>query len=218
MPGSWELPPSVFCYTLHVDTVTFHWSAGLRRLRIPGPHQDVMGISGMPFDHARNAAVQHGLNSGADYIFSLDSDVIPPPDAIYRLLSHKKPVVSGLYCRRSPPHTVPVAIRNGSWATDLRANALEEVELVGAGCLLVRREVFEQVPPQRQGKPWFDWRVDLRDIENMGPHLSEDFTWCVHIRNHQIPVLVDTSVKCLHIGYGEASPGQFLPIGSTPAA
>ncbi len=216
MSGCWETPPSVFTYVLHVDTVTFHWANGIRRLRIPGPFQEVMGISGMPFDHARNTAVMHGLNLGADYIFSLDSDVIPPPDAIHRLLARNQPIVSGMYCRRSPPHAVPVAMRNGGWMTEFTPGALEEVELVGAGCLLVRREVFERVPPQRAGKPWYDWRVDLRDLQDMGPHLSEDFTWNHHVRSHGYKVYVDTSVQCLHVGYSEASFGQLLPVGSTP--
>lgn len=215
---AWEIPPSVFCYTLFVDSVHFNWAAGLRRLKIPGPFQDFHGVTGMPYDHGRNTAVQTGLSLGADYIFSLDSDVVCPPDTIYRLLSHKQPIVSGLYFRRSPPHSVPVAIRNGGWAVDLKPNALEEVDLIGAGCLLVHRSVFESVPHQRQGKPWFDWRVDLKDVPELGPHLSEDFTWNHHVRQHGFKVLVDTSVQCLHLGFAEASWGRLLPAGSTSAA
>lgn len=216
MPGAWELQPDVFCYTLHVDVVTFHWAAGIRRLRIPGRFQDIMGVSGMPFDHARNTATAHALAVGADYVFSLDSDVIPPPDTIYRLLRHNLPIVSGVYHRRSPPHAVPVCMRNGGWAVDLKPNCLEEVELVGSGCLLIRRDVLESVPAQRAGKRWFDWRVDLRELEDMGPHLSEDFTWNAWVRKHGYKIMVDTSIQCLHVGYAEASAGTFLPIGSTP--
>ena len=219
MSGAWETEPSVFVYCLHVDTVTFNWAAGIRRLQIPGPFKEVVGLTGMPYDMGRNTACQRGLELGADYVMSVDSDVIPPPDTIYRLIRHNLPFVSGMYCRRSPPHAVPVMMVNNAWVTNFVPNSLVEVDLVGAGCLLLRRDFLESIPPQRpeQGKHWFDWRVDQKSIPGIKlPPLSEDFTLCVHAKNYGIKTFVDTSIKCLHVGYAEASLGQFLPLGSTP--
>ncbi len=46
---------------------------------------------------ARNALRKKVLEEGYDYLFSFDQDVIPPKDAIKKLLSHNLPLISGLY-------------------------------------------------------------------------------------------------------------------------
>src|SRR5579885_3535544 len=117
MPPSWEIKQNrkVLLYSIHVEETTMKWSAAFKRLIIPGDFFFVP--SGMPFDHARNTAVHRFLNSPYEYLFSLDSDVCAPPDTILRLLSYDLPIVSGMYCRRSPPHAVPVMIKNGQWVT-----------------------------------------------------------------------------------------------------
>lgn len=219
MAGAWELKASnrVCTVILHVETVTFHWALALRRLILPGP--EPRGVSGLPFDHARNMGVQMMLESGSDYLFFLDSDVMPPADAVLRLLRWNLPLVSGMYCRRSPPHTLPVMMRGGQWVTDLPSdpnNPLTEVELVGAGCLLIHRSVFEKMRqlPHRPGKPWFDWRSDLQGQVPMGEATSEDYTFCNTVRKALgVPILVDTSIRCLHVGYAEADYGTFFPLG-----
>lgn len=149
--------------------------------------------------------------------FMLDSDVIPPPDTILRLLKHDKPVISGVYCRRSPPHGVPVMIKNGNWVTQFPTNSVIEVDFVGAGCLLIRRDVLEKLPPIMPGRHWFSWQVDLKGVVPPGENVSEDFAFNIQCRKKLgIPTLVDTSIQCLHVGLAEASYGKLLPVGSTP--
>jgi hypothetical protein len=215
MAGAWEIRDSnlVVCGILHTEVTTMAWSLGFRNLQIPGP---VLPLTGMPFDHARNVACQKALEIGAQYIFFLDSDVVPPHDAIYRLISHRQPIISGVYCRRSPPVAVPVLIRNGTWFTVPPNSGIVEIDLVGAGCLLIHRSLLESLPPQRPGKRWFDWRVDMQGILPPGECLSEDFTYCQHVRRHGHKVLCDTSIQCRHIGYGEATYGQFKPLETIP--
>jgi hypothetical protein len=153
--GSWEIKSQkqVLVGILHTDTTTIAWSFGLRNLIIPG---HVIGVSGMPFDHARNSIVRTCLDNGYEWCFFLDSDVVPPNDAIIRLMAHNQPIISGVYHRRSHPVAVPVMLRNGMWLTQYPANKVIEVDLVGCGCMLYHRSVFEKLPPQRPGKPWFD--------------------------------------------------------------
>lgn len=216
MAGSWEIKRnnSVLCGILHVDTTTIAWSFGLRNLIVPG---QIIGLAGMPYDHARNTACQHCLAGGFDWMFFLDSDVIPPRDTVLRLIAHNKPIISGMYCRRSPPHGVPVMIRHGQWVTNFRPGEIVEVDLVGAGCLLIHRTVLESLPHSRPGKPWFDWRVDLMGIDPEGCALSEDFVFCKNVREKLgIPILVDTSIRCRHVGYAEADLGNFKPCEATP--
>lgn len=218
MPGSWEIKEAnkVLCYTLHTDLTTIAWAYGLRNLQIAG---QCIGLSGMPFDQARNTACRHCLEGGYEWLFSLDSDVIPPRDTINRLIAHQLPICSALYCRRSPPHAVPVMIKNGQWVTSYVPGSMVEVDLVGAGALLIHRSVLEKLPPQRpqMGKHWFDWRVDCAGILPQGECLSEDFTFCVAARRDLgIRVWVDTSLVCRHVGFGEAAPGSFMPLNCTP--
>lgn len=217
MPGFWELPKSVLCAILHTDATTVGWAFGLRNLQVPG---QVIGLAGMPFDMARNTACMRALDMGVDNLLFLDSDVIPPPDAVHRLLRHNLPIVSGVYCRRSPPHSVPVMLKGGQWVYDLPDDKkipgypLLEVDLVGAGCLLISTDVLRSLPPQRSGCHWFDWRVHLRGTEGHPPEtcLSEDFTFNVHAKKHGVPTLVDVSIRCKHVGNAEFGYKSVAPL------
>lgn len=218
MPGAWEIMKrnSVLVGVLHVDTTTVAWSLGLRSLIIPGP--EPMCLAGMPFDHARNMASMRLLESGLDYLFFLDSDVVPPRDTILRLMSYKQPIVSGVYCRRSPPASIPVMLKNGAWYDAKPNTGIHEVDLVGAGCLLISREVIQNLPPQRPGKHWFDWRVDMQGILPHHECLSEDFTFCHHARQNGYRILVDTGIQCKHVGLAQATYGKFEPLDLVAAA
>lgn len=215
MAASWEIlaQRKVLVAILHTETVTVGWALGLRNLQVPG---HVLVLSGMPYDHARNAACEHALREGYESVFMLDSDVIPPPDAILRLMAHKTDIVSGVYCRRSPPHGVVVAIKDGQWVSrypEPGENPVIEVDLVGAGCLLMSRRFLENMPPLRPGKRWFDWRVDMAGhLPPDMPCLSEDFCLMHHARVAGYKVLLDTSVRCKHVGLAEAGLGSFLPL------
>lgn len=220
---SWEYKAKnkVFTYILTVETVSTHWALGLRRLQIPGPEPVI--IAGMPFDHARNEGMRAFLQSDCEYCFALDSDVIPPVDAIHRLLAWNKPIVSGMYCRRSPPHAIPVMMRNHQWVTELPTdprNPLVEVDLVGNGCMLISRQLAEEFPKvanPRPGKPWYDWRVDMKGFMPPQECLSEDYTFNYLVRTRMgIPIYVDTSIRCRHVGYAEADYNVFVPLGALP--
>ncbi len=226
MPGAWEIREAnqMLVGILHTDLTSIAWSFGLRNLIIPGRNDlrsfyPFMPVAGMPFDHARNAVVQRAIQMGVEWIAFLDSDVVPPHDAFVRLLAHKYPLISGMYCRRSPPHAVPVMIRNGQWVTQFRPGETIEVDYVGAGCLLTHRSLYERLPPQRPqaGRPWYDWRVDCQGVLPPGECLSEDFTFCQAVKRHLgISVRVDTSIACKHVGLAEATYGDFRPLDCAP--
>lgn len=212
MPASWELTPRVLCGILHVDIVPIAWAFGLRKL-LP-LDMPIMPVTGRPYDHARNSICQTALDHGFEYVFMLDSDVIPPPDTIPRLLAHRKPIISGVYHRRSPPHGLPVMCRNGQFLTQYPANSIIEVDVVGAGCLLIHRSVLEQMQPSdpKRGRHWFDWKVDMAHLLPPGEGMSEDFVFCLKARKELgIPILVDTGIQCRHVGLSEAYFGGMKP-------
>lgn len=230
MPGSWEIRKSnsVLIGILHVDVTTVAWSFGVRNLIVPGREELRMfppfqPVAGMPFDHGRNSICKAVLDLGAEWLFFLDSDVIPPKDALVRLIAHQKPIISGVYHRRSPPEGIAVMLKGTvgpdgkpavQWMTQYPPNQVIEVDLVGAGCLLIHRSVLERLPPQRkeQGKHWFDWRVDCKGILPEHECLSEDFTFNTWAKRHGYKILVDTSIQCRHAGFGEATYNSFKPL------
>ena len=87
-----------------------------------------------------------------------------------------------------------------------------EVDYVGAGCLLIHRDVLNSLQPLSPRCRWFEWRCDRTDL----PHLertSEDFTFCKHARNHGYKIYVDTGIQCRHAGFGESGiGGTFKPL------
>lgn len=211
MPGAWEGGggKGVLVTVLKGrETVAAEWADAWRNLVFPAG-SDYIKPSGMPFDHARNTACGTALDQGYSHVFFLDDDVIAPPDTILRLLAHKKPIVSGIYYRRSPPLSVPVMLRftpdgGTAYVSEFKWPDLIKVDLVGAGCLLIERGVLETMKAKGGRCPWFEWRVDRMDLP---PHerFSEDFTFCVRAkREFGYDVLIDTSVQCQHVGMARA--------------
>lgn len=213
MAGSWELinQQRVLVAILTRETVTMAWTCGFKNLQIPGHFTTLYG---MPYDHARNTGCQRLLETGWEWLFFLDDDTIAPSDAIYRLLAHKKPIVSGLYYRRNAP-IVPVMLKEGPqgriWINDFKIPDLMEVDYVGSGCLLIHRDVLTALPPLSPRCHWFEWRSDRTDLPEKD-RMSEDFVFCEHARKHGFKIYVDTSVQCRHVGASESRVGgQFMP-------
>lgn len=209
MAGAWERQETAIGVILHTDTVTLDWAFGLRQLDFPGRF---VGLAGMPYDHARNQGCQIALDAGVDWLFFLDSDVKVPPDGVRRLMSRRKKIISGVYHRRSPPHGVPVMLKGGKWITEYPKDKVIDVDLVGAGCLLIHTSLLRELPPQREGKHWFDWRVDRQSLDPPGTAMSEDFTFCQAVIRAGYKVHVDCSVICKHIGYAEAHHNTLKPL------
>jgi hypothetical protein len=215
MPGAWEIGfGEVLVATLTREMVSTAWAKSHREMRLP-PGNKIIYLSGMPFDHARNAAVQMMLTENFRYLFFVDDDVMIPPDAYAILRSNNLDIVSGLYYRRAEP-IMPVALvkdRNGKreWLSSLRYGDVIPVYMTGAGCLLVRRKVFEIVPP-----PWFEWMSDRPDVPQED-RTSEDFTFCRKAKDQfGITTYLDTRVQCVHSGMSRVTAdGKLTPMAYT---
>lgn len=185
------------------------WAYQLKLLRIPDMFDGyrLLMPRGMPVDEARNYIVD---NSTSDYIFFLDSDVLPPADTIERLMKHDKDVVTGLYFQRNPPfwpHLYKKSEAPGLWDSithyDERKNEkgereyLIQVDSAGMGCCLIKREVFDKIGTidENKPRPWFKfttgWTEQTRE--------SEDHYFFRRCSEEGIKVYADTSIVCGHI-------------------
>jgi len=211
--SGWELVH----WEWHVNTLDIwqHLPQGYNiiRQKFPEPMIDI----------SRDKAVRMAIQLGARWIFFLDADVIPPPDVLPRLMAHKQPIVSGLYVRRHmPPFNEMLKFRTDGVAGlrpvqdgEYSDGSVVDVDAVATGCVLIRTDVFEKVPPYQltiDGQParpaWFFWTAD-RYLNN--PGMSEDFSFFTRAKRAGIPILCDTSIKCKHAG-----PVKFLPGAQQP--
>ncbi len=213
MPGAWEQQgPEVMVAILTREIVATKWAMGFRNLALPGT-SGVSFRTGAPYDVMRNSACADALAAGFQWVMFLDDDVIPPPDTYARLARHNRDIVSGLYYRRQPP-ICPVAMKldgegKPQWVTQWNPpNSLVEVDLVGAGCLLIHRRVLERTP-----QPWFEWEIGKTSAPQGRNAMSEDFAFCLRAKEHGFKVHLDTSIQCEHVGLGQsnAADGSFRP-------
>lgn len=213
MPGAWEQQgPEVMVAILTREIVATKWAMGFRNLALPGT-SGVSFRTGAPYDVMRNSACADALAAGFQWVMFLDDDVIPPPDTYARLARHNLDIVSGLYYRRQPP-ICPVAMKldgegKPQWVTQWNPpNSLVEVDLVGAGCLLIHRRVLKRTP-----QPWFEWEIGKTPAPQGRNAMSEDFAFCLRAKEHGFKVHLDTSIQCEHVGLGQsnAADGSFRP-------
>lgn len=182
--------------TPHVGLVDPRWIDALLHLEKPAGWYRGALIR-MEIAHARNLLAQKFLeNADATHLLFWDDDVLPPSDGLMRLLAHDQPIVSGFYTSRALPMR-PIAYRRDAVRqryehVDTLTDGLQAVDGVGCGFLLIQRSVFERIEP-----PWFQYLCEPGDLN---ASLSEDLFFCERARAAGIPILLDTSVRCGHIG------------------
>lgn len=164
------------------------------QLPVPRSHYE---IRGHPIEAARRALTEAALADPAvTHLCFIDSDMVPPPDALARLLAHGVDVASGLYFVRRWPYPPALSRRRRpdlppSWLMDYPKNSLIEVDACGAGFLMVRRGVFEALP----SGSWWD---RISDPERNMTY-SEDMSFCLRAAGAGFRVHADTSVVVGHV-------------------
>jgi hypothetical protein len=164
---------------------------------------------------SRNILAAQALREKTEWIFYLDSDVIPPLNVIPRLLGHNLPITSGLYWRRYETlqpciyklseEGLPKALTDDELS--VYGSMLMEVEGIGAGCLLIHSSVFEKLKPTVE-------QFDLQDpvtkqvltcwkffeyIVHHNVNLSEDIVLASRVRGLGYKIFADLSVRCGHL-------------------
>jgi len=163
---------------------------------------------------ARNELVK---KMQGDWLLQIDSDHVFDPDLVLRMLSlfegHHLSVLTGLYHFKEPPHN-PVLYQyapDGNYKAVLDWGHRDEVKLLpigaaGAGCLMVRRSVFDLIRKEQDAEPF----------SPCPPFQYDDFNFFERCRLLKIPCYCAPHIEALHLGsraYGskDYDPKMFKP-------
>jgi hypothetical protein len=159
------------------------------------PDVTYISVKGRPVDYARNCGVRSFLEyTRFTHLLFLDSDTEPPLDVVERLLALDAPLASGCY-----PVIMDGMVKWALLERDERGGyrclkALTDkpqtftVDAAGGGCVLIRRDVFDQVR-----WPWFKW-IEHAD----GSQSGEDVYFFKKCNRKGLRVSVDLRVLCNH--------------------
>ena len=148
---------------------------------------------------ARNHLVQRSLDEGSEWIAFVDDDMNFPSDLLKRLLAHEVDIVGAPYLRRAGEHS-PLAFsgRNEDGLydpidlTELPGEGLLKVYAMGAGCMLIRSEVFRAISSEPN---WFEHgRVHGRDW-----NAAEDIIFCEKANEAGFDIYVDLGTPVGHM-------------------
>lgn len=144
----------------------------------------------------REQLATQAVELGAEYTLWLDSDITFPASLALRLLAHNEPIVACNYIRRQLPAKGVAYEIIGDWQNPLSFDIhddLVEVQGVGMGCMLMKTEIFTQIP-----KPWFEfgWSSQSND------YLGEDMLLCQKMAAAGYSVKIDTALshELRHLG------------------
>lgn len=201
-PGSTPEGLKTFSYGIGVPcptrTMTRETALALRALALPMFGNPLYySPDSLEVGEARNKIVEDALRDGVDYLFFLDYDVIPPQQALIKLLSLKVPIAAGVYhLKQVPPQPL---IQIEGWP-----KAFEEYDLgdlvkadgVGMGCTLIHMDVFKKIE-----RPWFKTSPGYSKNMTPVPGMTEDIYFCNKARAAGYEIIVDTGIQCGHVDW-----------------
>ena len=209
--------PELGVCILHTGLVTMDWAMRFRVMQFPN-YIYTLGAN-QPYDTAREMTTRTCLEHGVKWVFHFDSDVIAPANTVPLMIEwaekFDKPVLSGLYWAKKPGPPMPAAwVKVGEKPEENRIefapvdikphlgkNAILQCDVVGAGCLLVKADVFKKLDESDPKKPYWKWGLGRKDINGKNlPQMSEDFYFCQRcVDELGIHPHVCTAITCDHI-------------------
>lgn len=150
-----------------------------------------------PVDHARNTIVKNFLETNCTHLMMVDDDIVPPEEAVEKLLSHDKDIVAAACPLISPDKTGKLVTSINAYNLDeddmysgVELTGIQKVDAVGTGCIMIKRKVLERlkVPP-------FITEYTSNGIKYRG----EDINFCYQASLIGYDTYVDFDLKCKHI-------------------
>ena len=180
--------------------------------------------SSQPYDTARELCTRGVLQHNPEWVFHSDTDVLPPLTAIPVMIQWAKqfnlPLVSGLYWAKKPFSQTMGKPMPAAWVKieenkeensikfgflnifpHMGKQALIKCDTVGAGCLLIKADIFKKLDASDPNKPYFQWGLARKDAAGKPLlQVSEDFYFCTRcVRELNIYPHVAVAVQCDHI-------------------
>jgi hypothetical protein len=144
-------------------------------------------------DAGRNAIVRWFLEqTDCDRLLQIDSDISFRPSDVNQLEGDDLGCVAGVYYNLYDGEVKPVAklLAQNDVTSD---DPLLEVEGVGAGFLMVSRDLLEKMATEYEPPMAWFWEP-IQD----GKHVGEDFGFCQRVRELGEKVWVDLRVQLSH--------------------
>jgi len=163
--------------------------------------------SGPLMAEGRNKLVELFQQTGAEWLFMVDTDMQFTHDSIERLLhtalSYEARVVGGLcYGVNKELGQFPTLYRriDGMPAAmlDFEAGQVLRVDATGAAFTLTHASIFNEYR-RDEYHPWFHHRFVPSNGKHPGGWLGEDISWHWWLTDKGVPILVDTTVEAGHI-------------------
>lgn len=147
---------------------------------------------GIPVDFNRNLCVKKFLHTDHDWLFFLDSDMIPPSNVL-DLTRYHRPIISAVswgWKNNGPMIMAFDETDTTGVYTPVCVNGLQRVDAVGTGCLFIHRSVLETIEP-----PYFLFEKDEEGLMKLG----EDFYFCRKASDAGYSIYVHGGYRCSHI-------------------
>jgi GT2 family glycosyltransferase len=148
--------------------------------------------------YCRNQAVHDCLKNGFSHLFFCDDDVYVPEHTLVDLHAMNRGIAAGLvpsiktaYPGDLQAETYVQAAIGGQWSRHW-FSGIRQVDVVGGGCMLIKRGVFEKV-----GFPWFRWPEGIVNGEHI--RKSDDLDFCERAIAAGIGVWANGDVRCGHV-------------------
>lgn len=139
----------------------------------------------------RNNLVENALKTDCSHFLFLDGDELFPEDMMLKLLTHNKDIVSAYVCVKRHPEKPNAYIKHNSKYMPYLGSGLEEVDAVGFGNILVKREVFEKME-----KPWFAYEDSKTKIT------TEEIYFFEKAKKLGYKLYCDFGLRCQHLSLG----------------
>jgi GT2 family glycosyltransferase len=167
----------------------------------------VLDAEGLSIADARNNLVRKFLDSDIEWLYMADTDTVFAPNVISMLLLNAESgcqIVSGLINVDGRPPFPMMYRRIADTAAgfgmfqsiaEWKHGECLEVDAVGAGCLLVHRDVYLEIEKRypNRAAPWFEYTIMA------GMLIGEDMTFCWRAADCGFKIYTDTSTRVGHI-------------------
>lgn len=178
---------------LQAETASFYFGIS----KSPNVSWDYVGTFSCEF--SRNTLIEKAFKGGGEWthIFFVDSDIVPPLNALEKLLRLDVGIAAGVY-----PMIIDNGIfwsasnENGNWIP-MHVNLPKKpfgANACGGGCILVRKDVFVDM-----GWPWFKNELQEMNKNNgVGLKSTEDIYFIKGALRKGHKLMVEPTVICKH--------------------